>query len=267
MKLLNETEVKNYQLYILDEVDKYCKANGISYYLSYGTLIGAVRHKGYIPWDDDIDIVMRLEDYDRFISGFNSNKNNVFVNHINVDKNWTYPYAKIYHTDTLLDEKSDFPYKDIGVNIDLFPICSFPNDPKQQKSIINKAKVLYYIQTLKLVKINSKRSLYKNLILMIGKVLFAAIPFSYITKKIEGLVRKNYIGNYIVCPCGGLVGNSLDFVDEKVFSETIEVEFEGKIYPAPIGTDAWLRNVYGDYMKLPPIEKQVTHHAYKAYVK
>ena len=112
---------------MLKEIDSFCRTNGITYYLAFGTLLGAVRHQGFIPWDDDIDIMMPRKDYERFEQAFSSVKNYRFLTKNNTE-NFPYPYGKVIDTRTVKKEPLRTRYQVIGLDIDVFPIDNYPNE-------------------------------------------------------------------------------------------------------------------------------------------
>ena len=114
-KKITKEEMKKIQINILDDVSKFCDENNIKYWIDCGTLLGAIRHKGYIPWDDDIDIGMLREDYDKFIKLYNSKKSKYKLKCIELDKTYEYPFGKVIDTDTILYEPDEKGIK-IAIN-------------------------------------------------------------------------------------------------------------------------------------------------------
>lgn len=262
MKTIKPDELKIIQLNILDNLSKFCIKNKIHYILSYGTLIGAVRHNGYIPWDDDIDICMPRPDYERFLSLFNKKNENYKVMEHRIDKNYKLPFAKVYDTNTIINEylyiKDNF-----GVYIDVFPIDGIKSDNQIKLSILyNKL-----LNTKRAIIKNSQRSILKKVILSIGKIIIHPISIHCILKKITNISTiasfndSQYAAN-IVSPYG-----KCEIMPKELFQEFTMHKFENGEYKIPKEYDKYLKNIYGDYMQLPPIEKQVTHHFYKAYWK
>ena len=127
MKIITSEELKAIQLDLLQKTADFCKENGIRYYLCGGTLLGAIRHKGYIPWDDDIDISMPRPDYDRFISMFNKPENDYQVIDMSNNKKYGLPFAKVHDTRTFVDELQ-YTKDQFGVYIDIFPIDGVGED-------------------------------------------------------------------------------------------------------------------------------------------
>ena len=263
MKEINTDELKKVQLEILDKVDEFCKKNKITYYLAGGTLIGAVRHKGYIPWDDDIDILIKREEYDFFIKNFDLS-NDLKVVSIENCTDYYLPFAKVINNKTILKEEVNSKVN-LGVNIDIFPLDeinkdNFNNFYRNQKTLIN-------LLTLKNISIK-KRGILKDLIIIGAKIFLLPFPKKILIKKINQNAQK-YNGKN--CNCLGelvllMYGNG-NCWNKEYFDETILLPFENRKYSCPKEYDKILTNTYGDYMKLPPIEKQVTHHSFVAYWK
>ena len=128
-------DIKKVSLDILISIHEYCKANGIKYSLGYGTMLGAVRHKGFIPWDDDIDILMMREDYDRFLSGYKDSKFEV-IDHKR-EKKYILPYAKVVDKNTVLFN-SWMPDLKLGVSVDVFPVDYVGKDMDEAEKLYNK---------------------------------------------------------------------------------------------------------------------------------
>ena len=261
MKEISAEELKAVQLGILNTVADYCKKHNITYYLAYGTLIGAIRHNGFIPWDDDIDIVMPRPDYEKFIRSFNNDFSTIQVVSIHSDPNYGFPFAKVHDTRTCLNE-TKYKQDIFGVFIDVFPIDSVKS--KYQIYIIRLLNKFVHTK-----KANySQRSLSKKIINFIGKIVLLPFSTHNILKTIDSYSQKHSYGStpYAGSICDTVVGERA-MIDIEVFKEAIQHEFEGKYYNIPIGYDKWLRRIYGDYMQLPPIEKRKTDHVFIAWWK
>ena len=152
MKQIELPEMKAIEIAILDCFDSFCRENGLSYSLAGGTLLGAVRHKGFIPWDDDIDVLMSRENYEKLQSLAASFPNPYQVNSIHTETNrrkpYLYTYTKIVDTRTLLVEKPDELDYETGIYIDVFPLDGQPTDSdeiearyEKTKKMINRAVV------------------------------------------------------------------------------------------------------------------------------
>lgn len=263
MKKINETELKKVQLEILDVVDDFCKKNHINYWLDAGTLLGCIRHKGYIPWDDDIDIGMLREDYNKFLLTFNeqNNRYRVISNELSFD--CYYPYAKVLDTNTVLYEPDESGIK-LSINIDVFVYDNAPDNPIECKKMYDK-RDLYTLLNAGQFKVFSPKSLIKKFAKQMLYYFGLFFPKGYFSKQIVRNSKKyedkkcNFVGNF--------TSFTRFICNKRVFDSFIIGIFEGKEYSIPVGYDEWLSSFYGDYMKLPPVEKRVSHHKFIAYMK
>ena len=261
MKKIDGEQLKKIQLEILDVVTQFCDANGIRYWLDSGTLLGAIRHKGYIPWDDDIDLGMLREDYERFLSTFNKFNHRYHAVSIEIDSNFYLPFAKVCDTSTVLYEPDENGYQ-LSVNIDIFVYDNAPDDDALVEKMYDKRDRLRTIYMYKTGTIHSNNPV--KSVLKWGRRTIYRICFPRNTIRLMAENSKKYAG----CKTER-VGNFTAFTrmacSKRVFDSFVEVEFEKKMYKAPVGYDEWLKSFYGDYMQLPPEEKRVTHHSFVAY--
>lgn len=264
MQDIGTEELKKIQINILNVVVEFCNKFNIRYCLCGGTLIGAIRHQGYIPWDDDIDIAMFREDYEKFLNSFNGFNSLYRLYEPNNSDWYPYPFAKVSFINSVLIEANDNMPKNIGINIDVFPLDYLPNDKKKQRNILRSIRVQRNILDIKAIKINNKRKFHKNIILKIGKFFYKNISPNQIALKINELATKYKNDDKLGIIIWGY--GDREIVDKEIFRDFIKIKFEKYSYNAPIGYHQWLTNIYGDYMKLPPIEKQVSHHDFKAYL-
>ncbi|WP_294363472.1 phosphorylcholine transferase LicD [uncultured Clostridium sp.] len=263
MRELNIDEIRSIQLEILKKVSEYCDDNNLRYSLAYGTLIGAIRHKGYIPWDDDIDIVMPRPDYERFIKSFNTYATDYKVHVTELNSNFIYTFAKVSYNKSILIEDIEVKYE-IGINIDIFPIDGVPSI---DNPTMKKQNFYRNLASFKTIKINSDRNIIKNIVLILGKILLSWLSLKRINLKMIDNSKKYSFENEEYC-CNISTGFTEDKVIPKRYLEDfIDCFFENQKFKASKFYDEWLKSYYGDYMKLPPREKQVSHHRYKAYMK
>lgn len=264
MKELSLEELKNVELKLLKSIDSFCNTNGVKYFIHAGSLLGAVRHKGFIPWDDDIDISMSRVDYNRF-KELTLDANCPFgFNCFERDEKYPYVFGKIYDKETLLIE-NDREGNPIGVYIDVFPLDLLPNDKDKAVSFVKKCHTLTWIQMMASdKKIRRAKTFKRQIIKVFLSPISKIIGYRYLTSKLNKKVQKynniqtQYISN-LVSP------NYMHVYEKKWFDSVVRIPFESIEVNAPCGYLELLKNMYGDYMKLPPVEKQKTHHDFKAY--
>ena len=259
--------LKKIQIKILNYVTEFCEKNSINYWLDSGTLLGAIRHKGYIPWDDDIDIGMLRKDYDKFTELFGKeNGNYEFVCYENTP-DFYLPHGKVCDTSTILYEPDENGYK-LAVNIDIFVYDNAPDDDKELKKMFDRRDYLRKIYNIKMRKISFKKDFLKNVVRFIRKATYYI--FCPGMKHADGAIKemiknsKKYADENTT-RVGNFTAFSRTSCNKRVFDSFINVTFEGREYKAPVGYDEWLRSFYGNYMELPPVEKRVSHHSFKAY--
>lgn len=259
-------ELKVLQMDILSAIDEYCSINNIKYSLACGTLLGAIRHKGYIPWDDDIDIYIPRDDYKRLVSSFpESYKERYKIISLERDLLWDRPYAKAYNAETHLEESS-IEKKRIGVNIDIFPVDDVPIGAEWTK-YDRKRRFEQKLFLLKFVKLDLHRDVFKNIILIIFRIITSLISTrswaERIDRKCQQFNGRGY-RHYFEC-CQGILQKKP--FPKELFDEIIDVLFEDRFFKCFADADCYLKNGFGNYMQLPPEEKRVTHHSFKAYWK
>lgn len=265
MRELSLQEIKEIELDILKTFHAFCAENDIKYYLSHGTLLGAIRYKKFIPWDDDIDVLVPREDYNRVLSLFKDSEQYRLFS-FEKDKNYLYPYAKLCDMTTRKQESGYNNGIELGLDIDIFPLDAWDNDiDKAKKEVRAIGKDMMGLGLSKLKKpdsVNIIKRLVKGCIMIFCKILGSEFFLKRLTKR----ANKKFPADcsYLGCKAWSVYGEK-DIIPAEVFAETIDVEFEGEKFPAPAGYDAYLTCLYGDYLPEPPKEKQKTHHAYKAY--
>lgn len=259
MKELTPDESKRLSLDILIRVADFCDQHGIKYSLAYGTLIGAIRHKGFIPWDDDIDIIMMRDDYERFVSLYHDDRYHI----VGEEKQLNHLHVRVANSATLVDYPKDSIigkfYKD-GLWVDVFPIDKVPDTLRGFRR--QKWMVTLFLKMQQLGEMGGRNTQLKNL----GHIILK--PFSKFFGKLaqKGMVYYHQKKTQTVANLAVYYLNFPQF-PMSYMDEFVEVEFEGKTFKAVKEYDAFLRGIYGDYMQFPPEEKRVAHHFFKAYLK
>ena len=277
MKEISLNEHKLLELEILKNVANFCIDNNLNYFLAYGTLLGAVRHKGFIPWDDDVDIWMPRVDYQKFLDTYNLNNKTDYYTVISpYEERAKHSYLKVIDQRTVKIEKG-IRYNDdyLGVDIDIFPLDGQPEKDRDFKFYYKKLYKLYklynnFVLSNTDIFDNSKDEI---LIIYLWKVLLR-INHS-LTRKISMLFTKkqqllekceNIQNKYLydkstyVGSISSIYSYTNDRFLKEYFNDKIEIEFEGNFYYAPAGYQEVLKLLYNEYMQLPPKEKQCTHH-------
>lgn len=240
---------------ILDEVVRVCEENNIHYFLHYGTLIGAIRHNGFIPWDDDIDICMTRNDYDKFCSIAQEQLSDDFsLQNENTDEYYAGSYSKVILNNTKWIENNakETKRKYIGLFIDIFPFDMIPENKRKQKIQLISYKI---INMMILAKLNYSAS--TSLHYRIAKVFVVFFSLKYLKK------QRNKIINMYSNINSSLVTNMAFYkfsLTKRSYIENLTKHlFEGKEYFIPVEYDKMLSDAYGNYMELPPPEKRINH--------
>lgn len=249
-------------LNVLIEFAKFCDLHNLKYSLAYGTLLGAVRHGGFIPWDDDVDVMMPREDYERFLKSYSSERFKIIS--IYNTKSFYLPFSKLYDTETIkvinydIDKQNAF----FGLEIDIFPFDYSDDLGTALKSINNLKKIV--------PKWNKSIQKYPNIFgvikhpkFLIEKILYKGKANHY-AKKFDNLSQIKYQEKKYTFKYSFFFGKKLIFEGD-IFNNCKEIIFEGYRFKAISNYKDFLFFEYGDYMKLPPIEKRVTHHCDKAF--
>ena len=266
MKTIDSHSHKMILLGIMDKIDSFCRENNIPYFLYGGTLIGAVRHKGFIPWDDDIDVCMLRADYTRFVNSFVDADGRYEVICPDNDPKYYLPMVKVIDNKTLVSEHVPGA-EPIGVYLDIFPIDNCPGDYDDACKFARRLKFYRSVVTVKNLALSKRRSWFKNLEILVLKALLL-YPRSRAIKKINKIASSyvdreaRYVGELTLMPYG-----EREIFEKEWFSETVELEFENRYYLAPKRFHEVLTKCYGNYMELPPEEKRITHHDFEAWWK
>lgn len=267
MVKLKIDQILTIQLDVLSAIHQFCCENDINYSLACGTLLGARRHQGYIPWDDDIDIYLLRKDYDKLISSFPETYKGLYkIASLERDPNWDRPYAKAYHCKTIFKEETSSNYI-MGICIDIFPIDSVPQTNVKWIKYNSKRLFMQNLFSLKCMTFSKDRSYVKNAILLMSKVLLLPWSRKSIAKKISRMAQR-YNGTDSELVFENVLGILAKRpFSKRLFFSLVDIKFEDRVFKAFADADNYLENTYGDWQKLPPEEKRISHHAFEAYLK
>lgn len=248
MRKLSSAEIKATELDILKAFEAYCEQHGVEFYLAFGTLIGAVRHKGFIPWDDDIDVLMKREDYMKINELLKTEKVRDDLEWTSIENNDSdLPFGKLSSTTHRAETYGEG--NDQGLWIDVFPLDNYT------RSAVKKALIWKKILVAKgAIKWDLKpRNIVRNII----HCMFFMVSKRFIAKKISDIARS-------VKPNGNvanMVWNTyaVNPFPASMFDETAYYDFEDTKFKSVKDYDAFLSNIYGDYMKLPPEDQRISH--------
>lgn len=267
MKQLSLSETKEISLSILKYVSDYCNEKGIRYFVAYGTLLGAVRHGGFIPWDDDVDLVMLRQDYEKFVESARVDFTGRYKCISFTQSTFVFPYAKIIDTETTVISDNVVEIENHGMGIDIFPYDYISDSAEQvddiaKKLILPKKMLRYSLYPNSSELRNSNISIIKTGLFYFAKAVGWNKWRSICKKRIQDAAssdKKKYCG-YLGC----FEETSLAKIESTIFDDTVDLKFEDIMVRAPKRYDEYLRLLYGDYMQLPPEEKRIPH-AQKVY--
>lgn len=266
MKQLSLREVQLEELNLLVYFDQFCKNNGLKYSLVYGTLIGAARHKGFIPWDDDIDVAMPRPDYEKLLAlheDFNKGEIELIANELNHSLDAT--YAAVVNLNILCENKYSTTKRSQYLWIDIFPVDGFTEDTKEMELIYKKSQKLQKIVTLASAKLLKG----KTLLHALGKII--VVPLCRLYGIQRCLNKMNQLAKTYPYETSKYVGVIAwgEGVKERLLKSEFEkmstIEFERKRFSVMSCWKEYLKNMYTDYTKLPPVEQRIGHNivAYK----
>lgn len=264
-KELGLLDKQKVSLEILQYVASFCEKHSIRYYLAYGTLLGAIRHSGFIPWDDDVDLFIPRPDYNRLLQEFDNSEPYELLSCFNT-RDYVMPFSKVQNIKTAMQLPSGRIINH-GLGIDLFPIDGIPNeyDLNDAENVFKKENDVFVntVQKIDTFKFLAPRSA-KEYAKMIAYQ--ASIITGILNKKCRSISANPYDSDYDnCCRVASVVGihSGVFRPFKKEWFKPMSVGFEGLHFIAPSGYDEILSMIYPNYMQLPPKEKQVTTHIAK----
>lgn len=258
-------EIQQMELGIMEYIHKVCQKIGVKYFLAYGSLIGAVRHQGFIPWDDDMDICMLREDYEKLQDYLIANPDERYeVMSYKNNLNYVYPFMKVQDNHTYLLEEDVRIDSNMGIYVDIFPVDGYEDDVQfknKMTKLIKKRQLSCY--TFK--GITNTKSVLNSLLRYVSVIIFYFTNTNKYVAQIEELAKSRKVSDY----------EQVDYLIYKDMNKPVwrrewleQVTtgiFEGKEFTIPKNYHEILTSDYGDYMQLPPVEQRVSHHDFKLW--
>lgn len=262
-KKLDIDEIKEVELGVMDYIHNICREKGINYSLAYGSLLGAVRHRGFIPWDDDLDIALKRDQYDQLYQAILEDNNSIYkVVSWENDSRYPYPFYRVYDSRTVYENNYIQNDIELGICVDVFPF----DDYKDVNKEITKLDMYRRLSVYTLYGIRNKEAGIKNIVRYLMLVAFRLTRVKTWNKKLNDCSRVPVNSEYI-----DYLMESKKYstkIDAKALDEVIECKFEDRVYNIPKDYDHILTTIYGeDYMEIPPLEKRIQHDDFVAYIK
>ena len=262
-KKLDIDEIKEVELGVMDYIHNICREKGINYSLAYGSLLGAVRHRGFIPWDDDLDIALKRDQYDQLYQAILEDNNSIYkVVSWGNDSRYPYPFYRVYDSRTIYENNYIQNDIELGICVDVFPF----DDYKDVNKEITKLDMYRRLSVYTLYGIRNKEAGIKNIVRYLMLVAFRLTRVKTWNKKLNDCSKAPVNSEYI-----DYLMESKKYstkLDAKALDEVVECRFEDRVYNIPKDYDHILTTIYGsDYMEIPPLEKRIQHDDFVAYIK
>jgi len=259
------SEIQQMELGIMEYIHEVCQKIGVKYFLAYGSLIGAVRHQGFIPWDDDMDICMLREDYEKLQDYLIAHPDERYeVMSYKNNLNYVYPFMKVQDNHTYLLEEDVRIDSNMGIYVDIFPVDGYEDDAdfkNKMTKLIKKRQLSCY--TFK--GITNTKSLLNSLIRYISVVIFYFTNTNKYVEQIDELAKSRAVADYEQVDYLIYKDMNKPVWKREWLEQVIAGTFEGKEFMIPKHYHEILTSDYGDYMQLPPLEQRVSHHDFKLW--
>lgn len=268
LKELSLTEIQQGSFEILKKIKEIFDENGWKYYLAYGTLLGAIRHKGFIPWDDDIDIWVPRDDYEKFIDYCQKNPDKLYpfeLFHYRTNPKYIYLIARVSDPRYVIEYYNSKEYG-LGLFVDVYPLDGVDeNNTFYMKKMY---KLFRKINIAGKVKYTPSNNILKSIIKFFYFKYLHLLDLNKILIKSDRLVQKYSYNNSNTINCTSWnIGFNYNLKKSYFESGECFKEFNGEMFRVPIEYDKCLKAMYGNYMELPPKEQRVAHHYYRAFKK
>lgn len=259
---MNQKEIntlQKVQLIIMDDIHRVCKNNNLKYYMIGGTMLGAIRHGGFIPWDMDIDIAMPRDDYEKFVSVYSKQLDKHFSCHnYKTDKNFHIPHAIVVLNNSTVEyaiDRLNPQINRIGIYVDVLPLDLCPDEinlRKKQECKINRIKkIIYYKNGLVYSKDNFISKAAKRML----RIILFLLPMKIVQDRLNYVMMKyNSKGGGDICSMVSHYGYNKLSMPKQIFGDPVEVPFAGRYYYAPHDYIEYLKRIFNDYMALPSEE-------------
>lgn len=258
-RYLSDSEIKQQLLVLLLELDRFCKVHDIKYQLAYGTLLGAIRHKGFIPWDDDVDVVMSRPEYEKLRACREDFRNDFYLETPS-DEGAVFSFAKLCNRKIAAIEPAVQGVSEESIWLDIFPVDGFPDNAAMLKKL-NEKQVRFYHLTRMNMNPSATVSRFKSNLKRVYQCVFDQNKqLSKLAQKMDDCARSfSYESSSKVAVLLFPPLRPELAWDKAWLEDSVEVEFQGHQFPAPRDWDQVLSKQYGDYMQLPPVEDRNTH--------